>query len=126
MRADFEQAARSGDADRLGRLLDTGVDIDALDKHGQTALMLAARAGHAEVVRLLVDRGASLDHTAKFRLSALMLAVINGHSAVVETLVEAGADQTLRGSGAPGFFDKSALDLARERGHEVMVALLSQ
>jgi ankyrin repeat protein len=106
------QAVRAGDLDSLAHLAAEGLDVNARDEYGQTALMLAARAGHGEVVRWLVARGADLDHTAKFGLSALMLAALGGHAVVARVLVDAGADPTLRGTGAPGFTGKTAFDLA--------------
>jgi ankyrin repeat protein len=109
---EWEQAARQGDLKTLGRLLAAGTDINARDQHGQTALMIAAQGGNPDVVTFLVEHGALLNHTAKFGLSALMLAVIGGHLGVVKTLANAGADVTIRGSGAPGFADKTAFDLA--------------
>jgi ankyrin repeat protein len=121
---EWEQAARRGDVKTLRRLLTTGADIDARDRHGQTALMIAAREGHAGVVRFLVEQGADLNHSAKYRLSALMLAVIHGHIDIVRTLVEAGADPAIRGSGAPGFSGKTALDLAIAQGRSDMAEVL--
>ena len=115
MTAEWKAAARAGNVEAMERLLEQGADIDALDEHGQTALMLAAMRGHTAVARFLVARGAKLDHTAKFHLTALMLAVIAGHADIVRALVEAGADLTVRGTGAPGFHDKTALDLAEAR-----------
>jgi ankyrin repeat protein len=115
MRPDWEAAARAGDAKTVERLAGAGYDIDALDSFGQTALMLAAMDGHTAVVRALVARGARLNHTAKYHLTALMLAVVQGHVDVVRELASAGADLTVRGSGAPGFFNKTAVDLAGER-----------
>jgi len=121
MHAEWEQAARRGDVEALERLLAAGADIDARDAHGQTALMLAARIGHHAAVILLVDRGADLNHTAKFHLSALMLAVLNNHSKIVETLVKAGADRSIRGTGAPAFDGKTAMELAQAAGwHEIV------
>jgi len=108
----------------LERSLAAGKDINKLDKHGQTALMVAAHKGHEELVQFLIGRGAALDHTAKYRLSALMLAVIAGHTRIVEKLVRAGANTSLRGSGAPGFKDKTALDLAVEQGRADMADLI--
>jgi ankyrin repeat protein len=55
----------------------------------------------------------------------LMLAVINGHVDVVRTLVRAGANLAVRGTGAPGFADKTAMDLAVARGGQEMVDVLS-
>lgn len=39
-------------------LLRHGADVDALDEHGQTALMIAAQQGEFESVRLLLEAGA--------------------------------------------------------------------
>jgi ankyrin repeat protein len=115
---EWRAAARSGDVETLERLLAAGHDINAKDEHGQTALMVAARDGRTAVVQLLVGRGADLNHTAKFRLTALMLAVVNGREPIVRALVEAGADLSVRGSGAPGFHEKTALDLALAQGRD--------
>jgi len=92
VRGQWENAARRGSIDQLQRLSASGADIDARDRYGQTAMMLAARAGHAKVVEWLVEHGAALDHTAKYGLSALMLAVISGHTEVVRILAAAGAN----------------------------------
>ena len=108
----------------LTGLLDAGADVDSRDRFGQTGLMIAARTGSSAVVRLLIDRGASLDHTAKYGLSALMLAVLNGHTEIVRMLVEAGADRNIRGTGAPGFAGRTALDLATGRGNVEMISIL--
>jgi len=89
-----------------------GVDVDACDAYGQTALMVAAHEGKKEVVRALIDAGANLNASAKYRLTPLMLAVIGRHVEVARMLVEAGADLEARTSGAPGFEDKTAYELA--------------
>jgi ankyrin repeat protein len=122
---DWEDAVRSGDVASLALQIEAGADVDALDRFGQSALMLASRRGDLETVRLLIDAGADLDRTAKFHLSATMLAVINGHEAVARELATAGADLRIAGSGAPGFAGKSAAQLARDRGLEALAAALS-
>jgi hypothetical protein len=53
-----------------------------------------------------------------------MLALIGGHVEIVRTLVHAGADTELRGSGAAGFHDKNAEDLAAAGGHDDVLAVL--
>ena len=111
---DWENAARCGDVPALREQLEAGSPVDALDRYGQSALMIAARGGHLEAVNELLRAGAALDITAKFGLSATMLAVINRHEDVARALADAGADLSLRGSGAPGFSRKTAADLARE------------
>jgi ankyrin repeat protein len=76
------------------------------------------------VVEWLAECGAALDHTAKYGLSALMLAVVRGHINVVRKLTDAGASISLRGTGSPGFSEKTALDLAVARGDMEMVEIL--
>jgi len=60
MQAGFERAAVAGNVRSLEDLPNSGVDVDALDRHGQTALMLAIVAGHGGVARALVHAGAGL------------------------------------------------------------------
>jgi uncharacterized protein len=45
-----------------------------------------------------------------------MLAIIAGHAEIASLLAKAGPDLTLRGTGAPGFADKTAYELALEHG----------
>jgi ankyrin repeat protein len=113
-----------GDLPAIERLLDAGAAVDARDEHNQTALMNAARDGRVAVVRLLAARGASLDHRAKYGLTALMLAALGGHVEIARILVAAGADPTPRGTGAPGFHGRTALDLAEARGDDDMLDVL--
>lgn len=112
----WEDAVARGDAAAVRALLGSGASVDARDRYGQTALMLAAHAGQRDLAALLVEHGAALDRTAKFGLTALMLAVVAGHADVARLLARAGADRSLRGTGAPGFAGKTAYDLAIERG----------
>ncbi len=116
MDAAWEDAIKRGDDQIVLELLGRGTDVDARDRYGQTALMLAAHAGHREVVEILIRHRANLNLTAKYGLSALMLALVAGHEDVAHVLAKAGADLSLRGTGAPGFAGKTAYDLAMERG----------
>jgi ankyrin repeat protein len=111
----WESAAKSGDVEAARALLQSGADINAKDRYGQTALMLAAHHGHEALVETLIEHGADLNVTAKYRLSALMLAVVAGHAGIARRLARAGTDRSLQGSGAPGFAGKTAYDLALER-----------
>jgi ankyrin repeat protein len=126
MTAAWQDAVTRGDAAAVRVLLRDGADVDARDRHGQTALMLAAHAGHDAVVAVLLEHGAALDVTAKFGLSALMLAIVAGHAETARRIARAGADRSLCGSGAPGFAGKTARDLALERGlHDLAAELAS-
>lgn len=116
MEAAWEDAIKRGDVQIVLDLLERGTDVDARDRYGQTALMLAAHAGHREVVETLIAHRANLNITAKFGLNALMLSLVAGHAEVARILAKAGADLSLQGTGAPGFSGKTAYDLAAERG----------
>jgi ankyrin repeat protein len=123
---EWATAVRAGEAAEVARLLDLGHEIDALDRYGQTGLMLAALHGRLEVAQLLIERGADLDVAAKFNLTALMLAIVNWRESIAVALVESGADLDHRGSGAPGFAGLSALDLARARELGAVVAAIEE
>lgn len=112
----WEDAIQRSDVQVVLDLLEQGMDVNTRNRYGQTALMLAAHAGHREVVEMLIAHCANLNITAKFGLSALMLAIVAGHADIARLLAEAGADLLLRATGAPGFADKTAYDLAMERG----------
>lgn len=124
MDAGWEDAIKRGDAKDVRDLLDRGTDVDARDRHGQTALMLAAQAGRRQVVETLIAHRPNLNATAKYGLSALMLALVAGHADIVRLLADAGTDLSLQGTGAPGFAGKTAYDLAVDRGMRALSAAL--
>jgi ankyrin repeat protein len=115
MDAAWEDAVKHGDVKTVLALIEQGRDVNALDRYGQTALMLAAHAGYTKIVEALIAHRADLNVTAKFGLSALMLALIAGHVDIAHFLVKSGADLSLRATGA-GFAGKTAYDLAMEVG----------
>lgn len=57
----LSQAARSGDAGAVKKLLDEGVDVDTRYRYDRTALSFACDRGHLEVVKVLLDHGASVN-----------------------------------------------------------------
>jgi ankyrin repeat protein len=120
----WQAATRQGDLEQVRHLLEAGADINARDRYGQTALMNAAQIGQVELVRLLIERGAALNTTAKYHLTALMLAIINNHTEIARILVQAGTDGSIRGTGAPGFYNKTAFMLAKERDQREVVEWL--
>jgi len=54
-------AARTGNPEAVGVLLDRGAGVNAKDATGQTALMWAITENHPEAVRILLDHGADVN-----------------------------------------------------------------
>ena len=58
----FFQAAKNGNYEIIKSLMFEGVDVNAKDSDGWTALMYAAQQGHVEIVNLLLNNGAEIFH----------------------------------------------------------------
>jgi ankyrin repeat protein len=61
--------------DELKALLDSGLDVNSIDRSGRTALHLAAILGQAELARYLLSRGADINARNTPGRTPLMLAV---------------------------------------------------
>lgn len=85
------RAARAG-AEQLQQALAGGLDINARDDDGETALMEAADDGNLRAVNNLIAAGANVNLRNDDAETALMMAADEGHTAVVRSLISAGAD----------------------------------
>ncbi len=115
-------AVKKNDVESVDFLLKGGVDVDAVNGNGRTALICAARDGHEKVVRLLLERGAEIDAVNRVRgggFTALMYAARSGNEKVVRLLLERGAK-----IGAVDGGGWTALMCAAVSGHEEIVRLL--
>jgi ankyrin repeat protein len=54
---DFMLAAQRGDRDTLEQALNAGTKINAIDAHGNSALMYAAAAGQTKTCQWLIEQG---------------------------------------------------------------------
>ncbi len=104
---ELHRAAREGDIDGLKAALKAGVDVNARDRRGWTALMHAANKGYKLMVGPLLKAKADLDVQAADGATALFMASVHGHSEIIELLVGAGADSTVKGPKG-----RTALDVA--------------
>ena len=97
---DLHEAARQGDLVRARALIEQGVDVDAGNRYGATALFFAAEKGDLDIVTLLVEHGARLDIEDSFyNMSALSRALSGEHFDVARFLLSRGspgADAVLR------------------------------
>ena len=84
----LKMAAISGVDSAVRLHLGRGVDVNATDDRGRSALMLAAERGHAKTCRLLLDAGADCTLTDSDGLDALALAQPRRHTDVVLTILE--------------------------------------
>ena len=110
----------TGDAAKLRELLDAeGVNVDAQDEEGRTALHFAAGYGELECAKLLLAKGAAVDLVDNNKNTALHYAAGYGQAESVKLLLEGGADK-----GAKNEDDKTALEVAELNEHAEVVALL--
>lgn len=115
----LERAARAGNAEVVGFLLDA--EKDAKRKKAMTALALATAAGEGrlEVVKVLLARKSDVSARGIKGQTALHAAALQGRDRVVALLLAAGADVR-----AVNKKKQTALHLAALHGHEKVVGLL--
>ena len=108
---------------RFKRFIARGAKVNAKDKSGWTALMLASQSGKLEVVKVLTDKGRRRQRQANNdSITALMIASQDGHSEIVKALLDKGAEVD-----AVNKDDWTALMTASWNGHrDVVEALLAR
>ncbi len=117
--APVHEAARSGDASALTKLLDDGVGVN--ESNGiATPLYYAVSKGHLEAAKLLVARGADVNLAAKWG-PPIMAAAELAKVEFVKLLLDAGADATVV------FKQQTALHMAAGKGClECVIALVEK
>jgi ankyrin repeat protein len=86
-------AAGGGSAAIVGILVGRGLDANARDRYGRTALHYAAENGRTEAVRLLLERGAQPDVRSLAGVSPLNAAEAFERTEAARVLVERGASR---------------------------------
>ena len=113
-------AAQRGDAKAVNDVLAAGVDVDAKDARGQTALLMAVQGGHTSIARTLMERGASVNAQAGNQDTPWLLAGASGRTEILELMLSRRPDLTIRNR-----FGGNALIPACERAHVETVRLLT-
>src|SRR5436190_23955214 len=91
-RATLADAVEQRDKARVHMLLKTGVDVNAAQSDGTTALHWAAYHDDAETAALLVRAGARVNAVNRYGLAPLSVAGSGGSGGVVKLVVAASAD----------------------------------
>ncbi|MCP3898459.1 MAG: hypothetical protein GY707_01850, partial [Desulfobacteraceae bacterium] len=83
----FLSAIYNGNLKMIKILLKVGVDVNAADKHGETALMKAVICCEHEIVKELVENGADVNAKAENGITALILGAKDDKTDTVKTLL---------------------------------------
>lgn len=107
----------AGSLEAVNLLIDAGADPNQLDVHGRNAIFHARKL---DVLKVLLSRGASAKVLDNNCCTTLHHAGSLGYDAAVLCgLYKAGVDPTLK-----NMDDKTAADLAREKGHETAAKMI--
>jgi len=116
----FTESAKKGDIEAVKLFLTEGIDINAKNEKGQTALMRAAEYQRTAVVTLLLEKGADVNFRSQpMRRTALMEASSAGNIVIIKQLAERGAEIN-----AKDLSNNTSLHFASMWGHVESVSLL--
>ena len=116
----IHDAAKSGDLDRIQKLVVQGADVNEKAVRDETPLIIAALAGKGEIVNYLLQRGADIDARSASGLTALHAAAYAGQTEIVSLLVAKGALV----NDASNRFRTTPLHMASEENHIDTVSAL--
>ncbi len=126
---DIVHAVKDGDRSQVSALITNGVDVNAAEGDGATALHWAAHRDDLESARLLLNAGANAGAANALGATPLWLAATNGSAAMLELLLDAGADPnaTLEMGETPLMIaarsgDTASIELLVDRGADVNTA----
>ena len=85
-------AVREGHLEILKLLLQNGVDVNARDNEGNSALLLASGFGRDDIVEFLLDHGADIYMTNCNNETPLHIAAYFGHKTIVNRLLDYDID----------------------------------
>jgi ankyrin repeat protein/uncharacterized protein YecT (DUF1311 family) len=112
-------------AEIVAMFLDHGVDVNAPDALGDTALMAAVRTGRQDRVQLLLNRGADVNARSRMGRTALRLAVEAEDAAMVKLLLARGADRKMGDGVGISLLSEARTEAVRQLLTDTAVAPLS-
>lgn len=114
-------AAQNGKYNVALFLLGKHADVNAKAREGETPLHLAVLNKQLRLVKLLLENFAEVDALAKGGITPLQLAATEGDGDIAQLLLHAGASSTRTDDQG-----KTAIDRARDGGHETLAVILGQ
>src|SRR5262245_31265196 len=91
--APVAEAAMARDKEAVRTLLKQGMDVNAAQGDGMTALHWAARQGDVELAQMLLYAGANVKASTRIGgYTPIILASQNGNAPLIDALIKAGAD----------------------------------
>ena len=114
----LHRAAKAGNLKGLEAALAAGMDVNARDDKGWTALMYVVDKGYVLLVEPLLTAKADPDVRAPDGATALFMAAAHGHGEIIPKLMKAGADPLIKGPK-----EKTATDVAQTRYGDLTTAL---
>ncbi|PJG57868.1 ankyrin repeat domain-containing protein [Aeromonas cavernicola] len=119
--SNFLQAAEQGQADTLAQLLAQGVDINATNRQGRTAIVIASLNRHYDCVQLLINAGADINKQDQTCFNPFLLSCLNNDLTLLKLVLPAKPDlERLTRFGGVG------ITPASEKGHvEIVRELLA-
>lgn len=88
----FFDALKSGDKETVAMAIKEGFNVNARDRDGYTALLIAAEKGDPEMADLLIEKGADVNAKDKDGYTALMYVAYSGNLEIAKVLIKNGAD----------------------------------
>eukprot|EP01041_Mallomonas_annulata_P002159 gene2159-4201_t len=109
-------------SDACDVLISLNCNVDHQNVFGSTALMCSASQGHLDALKVLLScERTSIDLCSRFGQTALMKAILSGRLESVNLLLKAGAAIDTKNKQG-----KSCLELAQERGHQIIIEKIAE
>ena len=112
-------AAKEEDTEKVKKLIEQKVELNATDDEGRTALLVATYNHDVHTVKTLLDAGADVNLQDNMQNNCFLYAGAEGYIDILRLANEAGADPTITNR-----YGGTALIPASERGHVEMVEVL--
>lgn len=93
---DFLDVVRDGRIGMVKLFLTAGMNPNARNEQGETALLMAVAKDHPDIVRVLLEAKADANSTGRDGLTPLMRAVRDGKKGIVRALLDGGVDVNSR------------------------------